>query len=76
VPCLAGLYLALGDDAAPGPPPVSVARRAIAAVAACVLGMSAALWPAAPATIAADRPAATLPEWPDLAPADVVDAGE
>jgi hypothetical protein len=77
VPCLAGLYRALGADPAdePPPPPTPALRRAAALLAAAALATGMAIWPAAAAAVvtdvqlgAADRPAATLPEWPDLLP--------
>ena len=74
VPCLAGLYRALGADPAVEPPatPTPPLRRAAALLAAGALAASLAIWPGAAAAVvpdaqvAADRPAATLPEWPDL----------
>ncbi len=74
VPRLAGLYRALGADPAhePEPAPTPPLRRAAALLAAGALAASMAIWPTAAAAVApdvqpaADRPAATLPEWPDL----------
>ncbi len=74
VPCLAGLYRALGADPAHEPPvaPTPPLRRAAALLAAGALAAGMAVWPGAAAALAADvqlaavRPAATLPEWPDL----------
>ncbi len=78
VPCLAGLYLALGADGEPAAAPaVPLARRAVAAVAAGLLGLSVAAWPAAPvasadwlSSVASEQPAGTLPEHLDLVPRD------
>jgi hypothetical protein len=80
VPCLAGLYAALGAGEEPVAAAVPAHRRVLAVAAAGMLALGMASWPAgAPARVlgeapaGADRPAATLPEWPDLLPDD--DAG-
>jgi hypothetical protein len=82
VPCLAGLYLALGADGDHGAAPaIPRTRRAVAAIAASLLALSVAAWPAAPVAsadwlspVATERPAGTLPEHLDLVPGDVADS--
>ena len=77
VPCLAGLYLALGDGDRPDVRSASPVRRAVAAAAAGLLAAGMVAWPVLPVALAGhDRPAATLPEWPDLAAADARDREE
>ncbi len=76
VPCLAALYLALGDDEPAGARAVSRGRRVAAAVTAALVAIGMAAWPVLPVALAGvDRPAATLPEWPDLAAGDAADLG-
>ncbi len=82
VPCLAGLYLALGADGEAAPASaVPLTRRAVAAVAASLLALSVVAWPAAPVAsadwpspVATERPAGTLPEHLDLVPGDVAES--
>lgn len=83
VPCLAGLYLALGADGnRAAAPAVPLTRRAVAAIAASLLALSVVAWPTVPAAsadrlspVATERPAATLPEHLDLVPGDVAESG-
>jgi hypothetical protein len=83
VPCLAGLFLALGADGEQAAAPaIPLTRRAVAAVAAGLLALSVAAWPAAPVAsadrlsqVATEQPAGTLPESLDLVPGDVAESG-